>query len=71
MSASTITPGQYVELAYDLYTVGKDGKKELVHTVEATQPECFIYGITPGLVEGLAAKLAGMKAGDALSLIHI
>lgn len=68
MSASTITPGQYVEIAYDLYTVGKDGKKEPVHTVEATQPECFIYGITPGLVEGLAAKLAGMQAGDAFDV---
>ena len=64
MSVSTITPGQYVEIAYDLFTVGKDGKKELVHTVEASQPECFIYGVTPGLVEGLAARLSGMNAGE-------
>lgn len=64
MSESIITPGQYVEIAYELYNVGPDGKKETVHTVEPTAPECFIYGVTPGLVEGLAEKLAGMKAGE-------
>ncbi|MCM1521721.1 MAG: FKBP-type peptidyl-prolyl cis-trans isomerase [Muribaculaceae bacterium] len=64
MATDTITPGQYVEIAYDLYTVGSDGHKDPVHTVEPSQPEAFIYGITPGLVEGLATRLAGMKAGD-------
>ncbi|MDE5727763.1 MAG: peptidylprolyl isomerase [Duncaniella sp.] len=61
---ATIQPGQYVELAYSLFTVGPDGKKELVHTVEPSKPESFIYGITPGLVEGLAAHLEGKAAGD-------
>lgn len=64
MSQPTITPGQYVEIAYDLFTTGPDGSREQVHTVEPSAPEAFIYGITPGLVEGLATRLAGMKAGE-------
>ncbi|MDE5749598.1 MAG: peptidylprolyl isomerase [Duncaniella sp.] len=61
---ATIKPGQYVELAYTLYTVGPDGQKELVHTVEPSKPETFIYGVTPGLVEGLATYLDGKAQGD-------
>ncbi|MCH5325701.1 MAG: peptidylprolyl isomerase [Duncaniella sp.] len=64
MAENSIIPGQYVEIAYQLFTVGSDGKKELVHTVEPSAPECFIFGVTPGLVEGLAMRLAGKKAGE-------
>ncbi|MCM1163620.1 MAG: FKBP-type peptidyl-prolyl cis-trans isomerase [Muribaculaceae bacterium] len=63
MDQSTITPGQYVELVYELFTISPKGES-LVHTVDSEQPESFIFGITPGLVEGLAEKLQGMKAGQ-------
>lgn len=61
---TTITPGKYVALAYDLSTVSPDGKRTLVHTVEAKEPESFIYGVTPGILEGLARAIDGKKQGD-------
>lgn len=66
--AETIIPGKYVEIAYELSTVGPDGSRDAVHTVEATEPEAFIYGVTPGLVEGLARKLDGMAQGETFDI---
>ena len=60
----TIVPGKYVEIAYDLFTVDSvGGKRTLVHTVETAEPENFIFGVTPGLVEGLVKELDGNPQG--------
>lgn len=68
MAKEKIAPGKYVELAYDLCTVEADGSRTAVHTVEAKEPENFIFGVTPGLVEGLARALDGLEQGAAFDV---
>lgn len=60
----TIESGKFVELLYDLYTVGRDGKETLVHQVEADDPESIIFGVTPGIVKPLEQAIAGRHKGD-------
>ncbi len=58
-----ILPGKYVEIAYDLYEVAPDGTESLVHNVEKTEPERFIFGVTQGLLLPLEHALEGLEAG--------
>lgn len=59
-----IQPGKYVEIAYDLYASLPGQPEAQVHTVEASEPERFIYGVTPGLIPALASVLDGLAQGD-------
>lgn len=63
-----IQPGKYVEIAYDLCASLPGKPESLVHTVEASAPECFIYGVTPGLIPALAAALDGLEEGAAFDV---
>ena len=63
-----IQPGKYVEIAYDLYASLPGQPETQVHTVEATEPERFIYGVTPGLIPTLAAALDGLAQGDSFDV---
>lgn len=63
-----ILPGKYVEIAYDLFQVEPDGTEVPVHTVEAAEPERFIFGITPGLLIPLERGLEGLEKGQQFSI---
>ena len=58
-----IQPGKYVEIAYNLYASLPGQPETMVHTVEASEPERFIYGVTPGLIAALAAAIDGLEQG--------
>lgn len=59
-----IQPGKYVEIIYDLYQVNPDGTEKLVHQVDPSDPEKFIFGVTRGMIEPLERALDGKSAGD-------
>lgn len=63
-----ILPGKYVEMTYDLYTVDADGKETLVHTIEPSDPERFIFGITPGMLPRLEMALDGLEKGASFNV---
>ena len=63
-----ILPGKYVEIAYKLYEVAPNGAETLVHTVEPSDPERFIFGITPGLIPALERGLEGKAAGQKFNI---
>jgi len=58
-----IQPGKYVEIAYNLYASQPGQPETQVHTVEASEPERFIFGVTPGLIPALAAAIEGLGQG--------
>lgn len=64
----TIQPGKYVELTYDLYLL-EDGKETLVHQSEESDPERFVFGVTPGLVPALEKDLPGKAVGDEYDVV--
>lgn len=59
-----ILHGKYVEIAYDLYETAPDGTESLVHNVVEEEPECFIFGVTKGLLIPLERELEGMEQGQ-------
>ena len=63
-----ITPGKYEEIAYDLYASLPGQPEAQVHTVESTEPERFIFGVTPGLIPALAQALEGLAQGDSFDV---
>lgn len=58
-----IEPGQFVALTYDLYDI-TDGQETLLHQVPAEQPEKFVYGVTPNVIEPLMTAIKGLRAGE-------
>lgn len=58
-----INPGQYFEIAYQLFRVNADGSETLVHEVNADDPDRAIFGLTLGFVEALEEELIGKEAG--------
>ncbi len=61
-----ITPGKYVELGYDLYSVEADGKEKLVHQTDAKDPEKLVFGVTRGVI--VEKAIDGLSAGDAFNV---
>ncbi|MDE6534528.1 MAG: peptidylprolyl isomerase [Muribaculaceae bacterium] len=59
-----IEPGKFVEVAYDIYDVKPDGSEEKIHEVPATDPEKFIFGVTPHMLPALLDALEGKTDGD-------
>lgn len=62
-----IEPGKYVALSYDLYDV-TDGKDTLMHQVTAENPERFVFGVTPGVIEPLMEAVKGKARGEEFSV---
>ncbi len=58
-----ITPGKYVELGYDLYTVTPEGET-LVHQTDAEDPERIIFGVTRGMIRPLEIAIDGLGVND-------
>jgi FKBP-type peptidyl-prolyl cis-trans isomerase SlyD len=64
-----ILPGKYVEISYELFEVAPEGTETAVHTVEPTEPERFIFGVTPGLLRPLELALEGLEAGRTFDVL--
>ncbi|MDE5972876.1 MAG: FKBP-type peptidyl-prolyl cis-trans isomerase [Muribaculaceae bacterium] len=60
----TIKEGQYVALGYDLYEVAADGTQTIVHTTDEKNPEQFVFGLTPGMIQPLEKAVEGLSEGD-------
>lgn len=63
-----IESGKYVELVYDLYVVKAKDDEELVHQVDPADPEKIVFGVTPGVIEPLAAAIEGLGQGDSFDV---
>lgn len=59
----TVSPGKYVELGYDLYTIDGDGRETIVHQTDMADPEKIVFGVTPGVIEPLQKALEGLSEG--------
>lgn len=68
LTGEAITPGKYVELGYDLYTVGDDGAEILVHQTDADDPERIVFGVTQGVIEPLEKAIEGLRPGDSFDV---
>ena len=64
-----IQQGKYVEMVYDLYKVNPDGTQTLVHQSDDSDPERFVYGVTPGMVIPLEKAIFSLGVGDKFDLI--
>lgn len=64
-----IQQGKYVEMVYDLYKVSPDGTQTLVHQSDDSDPERFVYGVTPGMVIPLEKAIFSLGVGDKFDLI--
>lgn len=64
-----IQQGKYVEMVYDLYKVLPDGTQQLVHQSEESDPERFVYGVTPGMVVPLEKAIYALEVGGKFDLI--
>lgn len=62
-----IEAGKFVAISYDLYDIQGD-KAELIHQVPASQPETMVYGVTPYVIEPLAAAINGLEKGAKFSV---
>lgn len=65
-----IEPGKFVAISYDLYDLadGKGENAQLVHQVPASEPETMVYGVTPYVIEPLAAAIKGLEKGSCFSV---
>ena len=64
-----IQQGKYVEMVYDLYKVNADGSQTLVHQSDESDPERFVYGVTPGMVVPLEKAIFSLAAGEKFDII--
>ena len=58
-----IETGKYVELGYDLYAVEADGREQLVHQTDKSDPEKIIFGVTRGMIAPLEKAIEGLEVG--------
>lgn len=65
-----ITPGKYIEIGYDLYTVDNSGAETLVHQVDPADPERLVFGVTRGVIEPLEKALDGLSTDDKFD-VHV
>lgn len=55
--------GKHVQLAYDIFI--NDGQAETsVFKFTADQPDCFVFGLDPGMIEGFMKGIEGLTAGE-------
>ena len=53
-----IEKGKFVEMAYELYEVGEDGKEELMLEMTKEKPERFVYGDEDNMLQPSAKPSA-------------
>ena len=58
-----ITNGKFVEVAYKIFLVGKDGDT-MIYEFKESNPDKFVIGYEPGLLESFTDRLKGLKAGE-------
>lgn len=64
----TISKGKFVEIAYQIFIVDKDGDT-LIYEFKADKPDRFVFGYEPGMLEAFTNHLEGLKAGDEFDFI--
>lgn len=63
-----ITKGKFVEIAYKIFLVGKDGDT-MIYEFKESKPDKFVFGHEPGMLEAFINHLQGLKAGDEFDFI--
>ena len=56
-----VGPGKFVEYSYKLYN---DADSQLLFETPKDAPDEMVFGVSPGIVPGLAAAMEGLAAGD-------
>ena len=64
-----IEKGKFVEMAYELYEVGEDGKEELMLEMTKEKPERFVYGDEDNMLPAICQAIGGKTAGERLRRI--
>ena len=64
----TIVSGKYVELAYKIFIVDKEGDT-MIFEFKEDKPDHFVFGNEPGMLESFTSHLEGLKAGDEFDFI--
>ena len=54
-----IEKGKFVEMAYELYEVGEDGKEELMLEMTKEKPERFVYGDEDNMLPAICQAIGG------------
>lgn len=57
-----IADKQYVELAYEIFILD-DGKETSIFKFTPEQPDAFVFGQDPGMLEAFKAGIEGLEAG--------
>ena len=63
-----ITNGKFVEIAYKIFLVGKDGDT-MIYEFKESKPDKFVFGHEPGMLEAFTSHLEGLKVGDEFDFI--
>lgn len=63
-----ITNGKFVEIAYKIFLVEKDGDT-MIYEFKESKPDRFVFGYEPGMLETFTSHLEGLKAGDEFDFI--
>lgn len=63
-----ITNGKYVEIAYKIFLVEKDGDT-MIYEFKESKPDRFVFGHELGMLEAFTKHLEGLKAGDKFDFI--
>jgi FKBP-type peptidyl-prolyl cis-trans isomerase SlyD len=64
----TIKLGKYVELAYEVFVVDEDGDASVAKFTRE-QPDSFIYGLEPGMIDGFTKKIANLEQGATFEFV--
>lgn len=60
---STIQQNKYVELAYEIFIV-EDGKEISIFKFTPEQPDRFVFGQDPGMLEAFKEGISGLEQGQ-------
>mgnify|MGYP002856831778 CR=1 FL=1 len=63
-----ITNGKFVEIAYKIFLVEKDGDT-MIYEFKENKPDRFVVGYEPGIPEVFTNNIQGLKAGDKFNFI--
>ena len=61
-----VGPGKFVEYSYKLYN---DDDNSLLFETPEDAPDEMVFGVSPGVVPGLAAAMEGLSAGDRFEVV--
>ncbi len=64
----TISKGKFVEIAYKIFLVEKDGDT-MIYEFKEDKPDKFVFGYEPGMLESFTSHLEGLKPGDEFDFI--